>query len=63
MKIKVLSEAKVMCSNRNSTFSYFGWPSVERLPGGELAMVASGFRIRHACPFGKGVICYSYDEV
>lgn len=20
------------------------------------------FRLRHVCPFGKGIICYSYDE-
>lgn len=62
VKIKVIEEARVICSNRNSVFNYFGWPSVGRLPGGELAMVASGFRLRHVCPFGKGIICYSYDE-
>ena len=55
-------EKKVICSNPDSMFNYFGWPSVTRLPGGALAMAASGFRMRHICPFGKGVLCYSYDE-
>lgn len=62
MKINVLDNAKVICSNRNSIFNYFAWPSVAKLPNGALAMVASGFRMRHVCPFGKGIICYSYDN-
>ena len=41
---------------------YFGWPTVTRLPDGTLAMAASGFRLEHVCPFGKGVIAYSKDE-
>ncbi len=62
MKIKILEEAKVICSNRTGLHNYFGWPSINRLPDGTLAMVASGFRVRHICPFGKGIICYSRDE-
>lgn len=62
MKIEVL-ETKVICSNPdNPKNGYFGWPSVERLKNGRLAMVASGFRMGHICPFGKGVICYSENE-
>ncbi len=62
MKIKIL-ETKVICSNPdNSINGYFGWPSVERLKNGRLAMVASGFRVGHVCPFGKGIICYSENE-
>lgn len=53
---------KVMCTNDNSPFMYFGWPSITRLPDGKLAMAASGLRLEHVCPFGKGVICYSSDE-
>lgn len=53
---------KNICSNPDSVFCYFGWPSITRLPGGVLAMAASGFRMRHVCPFGKAVISYSPDE-
>lgn len=62
MNIQILSEARVICSNRNSLHNYFAWPSVSRLWDGRLAMVASGFRLQHICPFGKGIICYSDDE-
>ena len=55
-------DKRVICSNPDSVFNYFGWPTVTRLPDGALAMAASGFRMRHICPFGKGVICYSFDE-
>lgn len=57
-----LIEKKTICENPLSPFCYFGWPSVTRLPGGELAMTASGYRMRHVCPFGKAVISYSRDE-
>lgn len=53
---------RVICENSNSMFNYFAWPTVGRLPDGTLAMVCSGFRLAHICPFGKGVICYSKDE-
>ncbi len=59
--MKIL-EKRVIVSNPDSVFNYFGWPSVARLCDGNLALAASGFRMRHVCPFGKGVICYSYDE-
>jgi len=61
MKINVLS-SKVICSNPYSIHRYFAWPSVARLQDGRLAMVASGFRTDHICPFGKSVICYSANE-
>ena len=59
---KIKTENRIICENPNSMFNYFGWPSVGRLPNGTLAMVCSGFRLAHVCPFGKGVICYSRDE-
>lgn len=63
MKIKILEEAKVIMSNRENAFNkYFAWPSIERLPDGRLATVASGFRFGHICPFGKAVISFSDDE-
>ena len=55
-------EKKVICSNPDSLFAYFGWPSITRLPGGALAVTCSGYRMRHVGPFGKGVISYSFDE-
>lgn len=61
MRINVLSK-KIICSNENSIHGYFGWPSIARLHDGRLAMVASGFRMMHICPFGKAVISYSDDE-
>ncbi len=62
MKITV-KETKIICSNPdNPKHAYFAWPSVARLQDGRLAMVASGFRRRHVCPFGKVVMCLSDDE-
>ena len=61
MKI-IPAQSKVICQNEKSKFNYFAWPTVDRLPNGALAMVCSGFRTRHIAPFGKGTICYSYDE-
>lgn len=62
MKVLKSEPAKIICSNPDSIFCYFGWPSVTRLPDGTLAMAASGFRLKHICPFGKAIICYSRDE-
>ncbi|MBQ2957392.1 MAG: exo-alpha-sialidase [Clostridia bacterium] len=54
---------KVICSNPdNPLYNYFGWPSVARLQDGRLMMVASGFRMKHLCPFGKVVACCSTDD-
>lgn len=58
----IKTENSIICQNRNSLFRYFAWPSVAKLPDGVLAMVCSGFRLTHVCPFGKGVICYSRDN-
>lgn len=49
-------------SNPGSLHNYFAWPSVARLQNGKLAVVASGYRLEHICPFGKAVISYSEDE-
>ena len=62
MKIKV-HKTEVICQNPNNPFhNYFAWPTVTRLQDGRLAMVASGFRVQHVCPFGKVVMCVSEDE-
>ncbi|HZJ77667.1 MAG TPA: sialidase family protein [Clostridia bacterium] len=62
MSKKIEVKNSGICKNENSVFNYFGWPSVAKLPDGNLAMVASGFRLAHVCPFGKTVICYSKDN-
>ena len=62
MNIHILEESRVICSNRSSIHNYFAWPTVARLPGGALAMAASGLRIKHVDPFGKSIICYSFNE-
>lgn len=53
---------KIICQNPETVHNYFAWPSVARLNDNTLAMVCSGYRIGHLCPFGKTVISYSYDE-
>ncbi len=61
-KVNVLSDIQVICENKGSRFGYFAWSTVTRLPDGRLALYSSGFRIKHVCPFGKGAVCYSYDD-
>ena len=62
LKIKLIGEVKTVMSNPDSKHNYFGWPTAARLQNGKIAVVASGFRLRHVCPFGKTVISYSEDE-
>ena len=62
MRVVTLGEVKVIMSNPDSKHSYFGWPTAARLQNGKIAVVASGFRLRHVCPFGKTVISYSEDN-
>lgn len=62
MEKLIKAQKSMVVSNPDSMFSYFGWPSIARLDDGTLAVVCSGFRLRHICPFGKAVICYSRDE-
>jgi len=61
MKAEIL-ETKIICSNEYNAHNYFGWPTVARLRDGKLMMAASGFRVRHVCPFGKSIYCLSCDE-
>lgn len=62
MNIKLIGKPKIIMSNPNSKHNYFGWPTVAKLQDGKIAVGASGFRLEHVCPFGKGVISYSYDN-
>ncbi|MBQ9116616.1 MAG: exo-alpha-sialidase [Clostridia bacterium] len=62
MKIILHGQPETVMSNPLSKHNYFGWPTVARLKNGKIAVVASGYRLRHICPFGKMVISYSEDE-
>ena len=61
MKVVTIGQPEIIMSNPCSKHNYFAWPSVARLQNGRIAVVASGFRLRHVCPFGKAVISYSDD--
>lgn len=62
MKIRIRENAKTILSNPHSKHGYFGWPTVIRLQNGSLAVVCSGYRCGHICPFGKLVMATSDDE-
>ena len=62
MNIELIGELKTVMSNPGSKHNYFGWPTAVRLQSGKIAVVASGLRLDHVCPFGKAVISYSEDE-
>lgn len=40
---------------------YFAWPTVSRLKNGTYIVGASGYRMRHVCPFGRVTMSYSLD--
>ena len=61
MKINLKGELKTIMSNPESKFNYFAWPSVAKLQNGKIAVVASGYRMGHICPFGKCVMALSDD--
>lgn len=63
MRVEKIGKEQILQTNeRNGYFSYFAWPSVARLQDGRIAVVSSGFRNDHTCPFGKSVISYSDDD-
>lgn len=62
MNIELIGKHRVIMNSPFGKFNYFAWPSIGKLPSGKLAIVASGFRYEHVCPFGKAVIAYSEDE-
>ena len=62
MKTELIGKSKIIISNPDGIHKYFAWPSAARLQNGKIAIVCSGFRIGHICPFGKAVIVYSEDE-
>ena len=52
----------IICTMPHDPFGYFGWPSVCRAEDGTLYVVASGFRHKHICPWGRTVLCKSTDD-
>lgn len=60
--MQIIEKSRVIMDNPYSPFRYFAWPTVGRMPDGTLAVVTSGERLRHVCPFGKTVISFSRDE-
>lgn len=62
IKIKLIDPPQVVMSNPNSTRNYFAWPTIANLQNGEICVGASGYRLEHICPFGKGVISFSKDN-
>lgn len=62
MKINVVKSARVIVENPRGRNNYFGWPTVERLKNGNIAVGSSGFRLGHIDPFGKACLSISNDE-
>ncbi len=52
----------IVCSRQGDKFGYFGWPSIARQADGTLAVVASGPRYAHVCPWGKTTLITSKDN-
>ena len=52
----------IVCHLPKDHFGYFGWPSIACQDDGTLLVVASGFRKAHVCPWGKTIICRSFDN-
>ncbi len=62
MKIEIMEPAKKIMQNPGSIHNYFAWPSLVRTKNGRIVAGASGFRLAHVCPFGKGCIAVSENE-
>ncbi len=62
MNIKLIGSPKVVMTNTESHHAYFAWPTIARLQNGKICVGASGYRVEHICPFGKGVLAFSDDN-
>ena len=49
-------------TNTESHHAYFAWPTIAKLQNGRICVGASGYRVEHICPFGKGVLAFSDDN-
>jgi hypothetical protein len=59
--MQVATEHGLICSLPTDFYGYFGWPTIARSEDGRLFVAASGLRNAHVCPFGRTVVCTSYD--
>lgn len=62
MRAEILAPPRTILSNPHGRHNYFAWPTVVRTKDGRLLVGASGFRLRHVCPYGKCVVAASDDE-
>ena len=62
MNIKLIGSPKIVMTNNESHHSYFAWPTIAKLQNGKICVGASGYRVEHICPFGKGVLAFSEDN-
>lgn len=59
---ELLGGPQIIMENPTGKHNYFAWPTVAKLQNGKLMAVASGYRIKHVCPFGKMVMSISENE-
>ena len=59
MKVKVLGNGTVYADS--APFGYSAWPTCTLLKDGGIAVVFSGNRLWHVCPFGRLYLTKSYD--
>lgn len=59
MNIKLIDTPKIVMTNTESHHAYFAWPTIAKLQNGQICVGASGYRVEHICPFGKGVLAFS----
>ncbi len=62
MKIRLIGSPGIVMSNNEGSHNYFAWPTIARLQNGKICVGASGYRVEHICPFGKGVLSFSGDN-
>lgn len=62
MNIKLIGKPKIVMTNNESHHAYFAWPTIAKLQNGRICVGASGYRVEHICPFGKGVLVFSDDN-
>ena len=62
MDIRKIGSPQVVMTNKDSHHAYFAWPTIVKLQNGRICVGASGYRVEHICPFGKGVLAFSNDN-
>ena len=62
MNIRLIGKEKVVMTNTEGNHKYFAWPTIAKLQNGRICVGASGYRVEHICPFGKGVVAMSSDN-